>query len=103
MNISVKRISKIFLLVVNEFSGLLLGVKKQKAWNNTREKYMPEKRRQNLPETDRGSCYNKEEWVEEFIDDKGAFCNGSGSDDGNNDDENYNENMKAVVHRCSSK
>ena len=34
---------------------------------------MPEKRRQNLPETDRGSCYNKEEWVEEFIDDKGAL------------------------------
>ena len=34
--------------------------KKRKAWHNTREKYMPEKRRQNLAETDRGSFYNQE-------------------------------------------
>ena len=51
---------------------------------------MPEERRQNLAETDRGSYYNQEEWVEEFLDDKGAFYNGSESDDGDNDDENYN-------------
>ena len=31
--------------------------KKQKAWNETREKYMPKKRRQNLAETDRESYY----------------------------------------------
>ena len=31
------------------------GLKKRKAWNKTREKYMPVKRRQNLVETDRGS------------------------------------------------
>ena len=31
--------------------------KKRKAWNKTREKYMPEERRQNLAETDRGSYY----------------------------------------------
>ena len=35
------------------------GHKKRKAWNKTREKYMPVKRRQ--IETDRGSCYKKEE------------------------------------------
>ena len=29
--------------------------KKQKAWNKTREKYMPEERRQNLTERDGGS------------------------------------------------
>ena len=29
--------------------------KKWKAWNKTTEKYMPEERRQNLAETDRGS------------------------------------------------
>ena len=29
--------------------------KKLKAWNNTREKYMPEERRQNFAETDRRS------------------------------------------------
>ena len=79
------------------------GPKKQKAWNNTREKYMPDERRQNLAETDRGSFFNQEEWVEEFWDDKGAFYNGSESDEGDNDDENYNENMEAVICRCSSK
>ena len=30
---------------------------------------MPE----DLAETDRGSYYNQEEWLEEFLDDKGAF------------------------------
>ena len=49
------------------------GRKKRKAWNNTREEYMPEERRKNLAKTDRGSFYNQEEWVEEFLDDKGAF------------------------------
>ena len=39
------------------------GCKKRKAWNKTREKYMPVKRRQNLAETDRGPYY-KEEWSE---------------------------------------
>ena len=63
---------------------------------------MPEERRQNLAETNRGSFYNQEEWVEEFLDDKGAFYTGSESDDGDND-ENYNKNMEAVVRRCSSK
>ena len=40
---------------------------------------MPVKRRQNLAETDRGSYY-KEERLEEFLDSKGAFYNGNGSD-----------------------
>ena len=33
------------------------GGKKRKAQNKTREKHMPEERRQNLAETDRGSYY----------------------------------------------
>ena len=34
---------------------------------------MPEERRQkNLAETDKGSYYNQEEWLEEFLNDKGA-------------------------------
>ena len=49
---------------------------------------MPVKRRQNLAETDKGSYY-KEEWLEEFLDSKGAFYNGNESD---NNDESYNEN-----------
>ena len=40
------------------------GHKKQKSWNNAKEKYMPGERRQNLAGTDRGSFYNQEEWVE---------------------------------------
>ena len=42
---------------------------------------MPEQRRQNLAEADRVSYYNEEEWLEEFLDDKGAFYNGIESDD----------------------
>ena len=45
---------------------------------------MPWEKRQNLTETDRGSYYNQEEWLEEFLDDKGAFHNGSESDDSEN-------------------
>ena len=77
--------------------------KKRKAWNKTREKYMPDERRQNLAETDRGSYYNQEEWLEKFLGDKGTFYNWRESDDSDNNDENYNENIEAVVRRCSSK
>ena len=64
---------------------------------------MPEERRQNLVETDKGSYYNQEKWVKIFLDDRGAFQSDIESDDGDNNDENYNENMEAVVCRCSSK
>ena len=33
----------------------LTGRKKRKAWNKTREKHMPVKRRENLAEIDRGT------------------------------------------------
>ena len=64
---------------------------------------MPKKRRQNLAKTDRGSYHNQEEWVKEFFDDKGAFYNGHENHSGDNYDKNCNENMEAVVRRCSSK
>ena len=51
--------------------------KKRKAWNKTRVKYMPVKRR-HLAETDKGSYY-KEEWLEKFLDSKGASYNGNES------------------------
>ena len=44
-----------YKLILSPFTGR----KKQKAWNKTREKYMPVKRKQ--IETDRGSYYNKED------------------------------------------
>ena len=80
------------MVVNHQFCVLLLGVKKQKACNKTRGKYMPEERRQNFGETDRLSNYSQVEWLEEFLDDKDAFYNGSESDDSDNDDENYNKN-----------
>ena len=40
----------------------VIGRTKRKASNNTLEKYKPVKR-QNLAETERGSYYNKEEWL----------------------------------------
>ena len=42
-------------LILSPFTGR----KKRKAWNKTREKYMPVKRKQ--IETDRGSYYSKED------------------------------------------
>ena len=74
------------------------GRKNRKAWNKTREKYMPEERKQNSAETDKRSYHNQEEWSI-----KAPFYNGSESDDSDNDDENYNENIEAAVRRCSSK
>ena len=49
---------------------------------------MPEKRRQNLAEADRGSYYNQQQCLEEFLDDKGTFYNGTESDNSENDEEN---------------
>ena len=64
---------------------------------------MSEERKQSLAEADRGSYCNQEEWLDEFLDNKGVFYNGIESDDSDNDDDNYNENIEAVVRRCSSK
>ena len=60
--------------------GPFTGRKKRKAWNNTREKHMPEERKQNLAETSRWSYYNQEEWLEELLDDKSASYDASEGD-----------------------
>ena len=39
----------------------------QKAWNKTREKYVPEERRQNLAETNRGSYIQSKGMVIKII------------------------------------
>ena len=64
---------------------------------------MLEEKGQNLAERDRGSYYNQKEWLEEFLDNKGTFYDGSESDINESDDDNYTENIEAVVCRCSSK
>ena len=50
-----------------------------------------------------GSYHKQEEWLELFLDDKSAFSDGSETNDSDNDDENYNENIETFVRRCSSK
>ena len=54
ITINTKRTSKIYLQVAHKFWVLLLGVKNKKLGIYTREKFMPEERRKNLAETDRG-------------------------------------------------
>ena len=44
-----------------------IGRKKRKAWNKTREKFMPEERRQNLAETDRESYYKTRGMVRSIL------------------------------------
>ena len=73
--------------ILNPFPG---PKKSEKLVIRLGKKYMPEERRQNLAETNRESYNNQEEWIEEFVDDKGTLYNGSESDDSDNDDENYN-------------
>ena len=79
-----------------------IGHKKRKAWNNTKQNICLKKENK-IYLKQAGDHITIKEWVEEFIDDKGTFYNGSESDDGDNDYVNYNENMEAVVRRCSSK
>ena len=57
---------------------------------------MSEESRQNLAETGRGSYYNQEKWLEEFLDNKGGFYNGIESNESDNDDEIYNENNEQL-------
>ena len=83
------------MVVVNELS-LFTEYKRQKGWSKTREIYMLDEKIQNLAETDRGSYYNQEEWLEEFLDDKGTFYNCSESDDSKNDYDNYGRKYRSI-------
>ena len=40
---------------------------KQKSWNKTREKYMPEERRQIYPKQTRDQITKQKEWLESFL------------------------------------
>ena len=68
------------------------GCRKQKGWE-TRKRDMTLKRRWNLAETDRGSYY-KEEWIDKFLDSKGAFYNSNESQWC----ESYNEKMNSISY-----
>ena len=50
-------------LILSPFTGR----KKRKAWNKTREKYMPEEGRQNLAETGRRSYYKTRGMVRSIL------------------------------------
>ena len=73
-------------------SPFTVGVKNKKLGITLEKNIFRKKKRQNLTETDRRSYYDQDEWLEEFLDNKGAFYDGSASDDSDNDDDNYYEN-----------
>ena len=50
-------------LILSPFNGRKIW----KAWNKTREKYMPEERRQSLVETNRGSYYKTRGMVRSIL------------------------------------
>ena len=54
VNISIKKTSKISLVVVNRFWVLLVGVKNEKLGIRLEKKHMSEEERQNLAQTDKG-------------------------------------------------
>ena len=89
-------------MVANEFWVLLLGVKNEKPGIRLEKNICRKKKRQNLPETDRGLYYNQKEWLEQSLDDSDSE-NDENNDDSKNDEENYNENTETIVCRCSSK
>ena len=78
-----------FLLCV-KIEKLGIRIQKNTCWKK-------KNKQTNLGEPGRGSYYKQDGWLEAFLDDKGAFYNGSESDDSDNDDETYNENIEAVV------
>ena len=80
-------------MVVNKFRVLLLDVKNKKLGIRL-EKDICQKKEDTIQLKQTGSYHNQEEWLEELLDDRGTFYNGSESDDSDNDDENYNENSE---------
>ena len=74
-------------MVVNEFRVLLLDVKNKKLGIRL-EKDICQKKEDTIQLKQTGSYHNQEEWLEELLDDRGTFYNGSESDDSDNDDEN---------------
>ena len=68
------------------------GHKKRIPPNKKQRTVITKENRQNLADTDRGSCYNQEEWLEEFLEDKGIFYNDSDSDS-----ETYNNESSSMV------
>ena len=62
-----------------------MGTKKEYLQIKNKE-LMAKENIQNFADTDRGSYYNQEEWLKEFLEDKGIFYNNSDSDSGT-----YNE------------
>ena len=87
--------------VINKSWILLLGIKRN--LGISLEKNICQKKEDKIWLKWKRDHITIEEWFEEFLDNKSAFYNGRESDDSDNDDENYNENIEVVVSSCSSK
>ena len=89
-------------MVVNEFWVLLLGVKNEKLGIRL-QKNICRKKEDKISWNRQGIILQSRGMVKESLDDKGAFYDGSESDDSENDYENCAENIEAVVRRCPLK
>ena len=63
---------------------------------------MTKENRQNLANTDRGSYYNQEEWLEELLKDKGIFYNDSNIDSETYDNESSSDRNGEQEEVCES-
>ena len=78
------------------------GRKKRIPANKKERTVMTKENRQNLADTDRASYYNQEEWLEEFLEDKGIFYNNSDSDSETYDNESSSDGDDELEEVCKS-
>ena len=63
---------------------------------------MAKENRQNLAKTDRGSYYNQEKWLEEFLKGKGIFYNDGDIDSETYDNESSSDRNDEQEEVCES-
>ena len=63
---------------------------------------MTKEKRQNLTDMERGSYYNQEEWLKEFLEDKGIFYNDDDSESETYDNESSSDGDDEKEKVCES-
>ena len=84
--------------VLNPFGGR----KKRIPPNKKQRTVMTKEKRQNLTDMDRGSYYNQEEWLKEFLEDKGIFYNDDDSESETYDNESSSDGDDEKEKVCES-
>ena len=70
--------------------------------NKKQRTVMTKENRQNFIDTDRGSYYNQEKWLEEFLEVKGIFYNDNDSDSETYDNESLSDGDDELEEVCES-